>query len=355
MGVRLVRYTRDNITGNNNNSGSEIQQDHNELINRDLMDQHPIHAITGLQDFINYYNESVEEILNYELIKGTESTKSFELVYDKETKTMTGNIKISSANGNSIEIRDDGVFCVGGSQIKNTKSLNLLYTNSSDGIRILSGNVNVSSQSGNNIKINDDGLYCVGGSEIKNTNSVELKYTTNGDIKTLAANVKISSDEDNKIEIRNNGLYCTGGGGNGTGNALEITQTNHRLIVGNVVYLKADGTYAKAYAEESERIEAIGIVTEVEDANTFIVTVSGEFQTDLYDKYTNGTLLYLSEKTAGAVVDLPEKYVKPLGVKINTGILINVQRANIHEQEDLDNFDEYYTNEEIEILIDSIW
>ena len=354
MGVRLVRYTRDNITGNNNNSGSEIQQDHNELINRDLMDQHPIHAITGLQDFINYYNESVEEILNYELIKGTENTKSFELVYNKETKTMTGNVKISSANGNSIEIRNDGIFCVGGSEIQDTKSIDLIYTNNSDGIRILSGNVNISSKNGNNIKINDDGLYCVGGSEIKNTNSIELKYTTSGDIKTLAANVKISLEDKNKIEIRDDGLYCIGGG-NANSNVLEIIQNNHRLSIGNVVYLKADGTYAKAYAEDSERIEVVGIITEVIDSNTFILTVSGEFQTNLYDTYKNGSLLYLSEKTAGTIVNNPTKYIKPIGVKINTGILINIQRANIYEQDDFNETDDYYSNEEIEILIDSIW
>ena len=188
------------------------------------------------------------------------------------------------------------------------------------------------------------------------TKDIELKYTTSGDIKTLAANVKISSEDKNKIEIRDDGLYCIGGG-NTNSNVLEIIQNNHRLSVGNVVYLKSDGTYAKACAEESERIEAIGIITEIIDSNTFVLTVSGEFQTNIFDSYKNGSLLYLSEISAGAIIEKPIRYVKPIGIKINTGILINIQRANIYiDDEDLnDNPDESYSNEEIKVLIDSIW
>ena len=54
MGVRLVRYTR-------NNSKVNISNDHDELVNRDLMNQHPIYAITGLQEVLNILEDSIQE------------------------------------------------------------------------------------------------------------------------------------------------------------------------------------------------------------------------------------------------------------------------------------------------------
>ena len=47
-------FNGDNDFGINMGSVIEIKEnDHNKLINRDLMDQHPIDAITGLRDILN--------------------------------------------------------------------------------------------------------------------------------------------------------------------------------------------------------------------------------------------------------------------------------------------------------------
>lgn len=181
----------------------------------------------------------------------------------------------------------------------------------------------------------------------------DIYFSGKGPLKATAI---ISPDEGNTLEIRDNGLYCAGGGastgGNVNSNILNIQQTAHGLSVGNVVYLKSDGKYAKAFGEDSERIEVVGIITEVTDANNFIITVSGEFQTTGYDGYPNGTVLYLSDTTAGALTDAPTEYIKPIAIKINTGILINIQRANEYSFEGTLL---YYTSEEIINAINSLW
>lgn len=181
----------------------------------------------------------------------------------------------------------------------------------------------------------------------------DIYFSGKGPLKATAI---ISPDEGNTLEVRDNGLYCAGGGastgGNANSNILNIQQTAHGLSVGNVVYLKSDGKYAKAFGEDSERIEVVGIITEVTDANNFIITVSGEFQTTGYDGYPNGTVLYLSDTTAGALTDAPTEYIKPIAIKINTGILINIQRANEYSFEGTLL---YYTSEEIINAINSLW
>lgn len=181
----------------------------------------------------------------------------------------------------------------------------------------------------------------------------DIYFSGKGPLKATAI---ISPDESNTLEVRDNGLYCAGGGastgGNANSNILNIQQTAHGLSVGNVVYLKSDGKYAKAFGEDSERIEVVGIITEVTDANNFIITVSGEFQTTGYDSYPNGTVLYLSDTDVGVLTDKPTQYIKPIAIKINTGILINIQRANEYSFEGTLL---YYTSEEIINAINSLW
>lgn len=169
---------------------------------------------------------------------------------------------------------------------------------------------------------------------------------------TLFASVKISSKAGNKITKREDGLYC-GDIGESNSNILQIQQNNHGLIVGDVVYLKSDGLYAKALAEDTERIEVIGIVTKVVDVNNFVITISGEFKTSIYSSYTNGTVLYLSDSVAGTLTNVQGSYIKPIAIKINTGILINIQRANAFSL-DGDKIESYSLNE-ITNAIENLW
>lgn len=80
MGVRLVQYSE---TKKTNNDG---YGDHDELINKDLINQHPIYAITGLQEALNSL-EDVDNIINetlssLEQILSTHSKE--ESVYSKQ-------------------------------------------------------------------------------------------------------------------------------------------------------------------------------------------------------------------------------------------------------------------------------
>ena len=171
----------------------------------------------------------------------------------------------------------------------------------------------------------------------------------------LKGNVILSPDDNNGLEIRDNGLYCKGvnSDDNSSGNQINITQQLHNLQLGDVVYLKQDGLYDKAFGEDSDRIEVVGIVTNIIDDDNFVITTSGEFKTDLYNNYSNGTVLYLSDSVSGTLTDNPVNYIKPIAIKINTGILINIQRANIYSL-DTPNI-EHYTEDEIINAVNSLW
>ena len=123
-----------------------------------------------------------------------------------------------------------------------------------------------------------------------------------------------------------------------------------------IFYLKSDGTYAKAFAEDSERIEVIGMITEVIDDDNFVITVAGEYQTSLYSSYPNGTILYLSDiaSSLGMLIDTPTTYVKPIATKIPSGVLINIQRANAYTLDDATTV-VYYSSTEIKNAIASLW
>lgn len=91
MGVRLVKYGIINGTGTYN---------HDELLNRDLPDQHPISAITGLED----------RLKNSSGIDKTIDTSSLTLSYDKDTKTLTGNVNIFNSEDNALVLKTTGLY-----------------------------------------------------------------------------------------------------------------------------------------------------------------------------------------------------------------------------------------------------
>ena len=137
MGVRLVQYNR-----NNNNGDGSLNRDHDELINRDLLNQHPIYAITGLQEILNILEDSIEETntrLNQEIerinsdidsinkeleiindiisklnvIKDVEDTYSVDMSYDKDTKILKADVKIfedTRNDSNAIQLLAEGLY-----------------------------------------------------------------------------------------------------------------------------------------------------------------------------------------------------------------------------------------------------
>ena len=137
MGVRLVQYNR-----YNNNGDGNLNRDHDELINRDLLNQHPIYAITGLQEILNILEDSIEETntrLNQEIerinsdidsinkeleiindiisklnvIKDVEDTYSVDMSYDKDTKILKADVKIfedTRNDSNAIQLLAEGLY-----------------------------------------------------------------------------------------------------------------------------------------------------------------------------------------------------------------------------------------------------
>lgn len=138
MGVRLVRYNRDAA------SVDVIMSDHDELINRDLMNQHPIYAIIGLQEILNILEDSIDDtnelllakekaiyevikgiqdniadiektiadILNFNVINEVEETYSLKLSYDETTKTLKGDVKVykDKDDSNAIQVLAEGLY-----------------------------------------------------------------------------------------------------------------------------------------------------------------------------------------------------------------------------------------------------
>ena len=141
MGVRLVRYTR-------HNNEISSYNDHDELINRDLMNQHPIYAITGLQEVLNILEDSIyntntlmlekETIINGKIdaimtdiadinqalldigviiadlnvIDNVEETYSIKMEYDETTNTLKGDVKVypDKNDSNALQILADGLY-----------------------------------------------------------------------------------------------------------------------------------------------------------------------------------------------------------------------------------------------------
>jgi hypothetical protein len=93
--------------------------------------------------------------------------------------------------------------------------------------------------------------------------------------------------------------FTPGGGGTGTAKE-EITQPGHGLLVGQAVYVKSDGDFAPAKADDFVTAEVAGIIEEVIDSDTFVIVYAGAIEG--LSGLTTGGKYYLSDTTAGALV-----------------------------------------------------
>lgn len=82
---------------------------------------------------------------------------------------------------------------------------------------------------------------------------------------------------------------------------IEVNQTSHAFFIGAAVKSSGtDGQYARARADVEDDAEVIGVVTEIINADNFIMVTHGNI--DIADAVPNqpaGTVLYLSPTTAG--------------------------------------------------------
>lgn len=159
MGIRLVRYKKFNSEGSDSNL-----KDHDELINRDLMNQHPIYAITGLQEVLNMLEDSIQDtndlllkkdkatnkriddllleipdvkkmlaeitqyIQNFSLLNAVKETKSLHLDYDDKKKELSGYVKLHEQENivNGISVFSDGLF-VNRTEMEDSNTISWFY------------------------------------------------------------------------------------------------------------------------------------------------------------------------------------------------------------------------------------
>ena len=93
-------------------------------------------------------------------------------------------------------------------------------------------------------------------------------------------------------------------------NKITVDQTGHGLTFGNVVYMKSDGAYTKALADNPVTAEAVGVVSKVITADRLEITTHGEIIGDfsaVNDQSASlvaGAAYFVSPSTSGNITGL---------------------------------------------------
>lgn len=98
-------------------------------------------------------------------------------------------------------------------------------------------------------------------------------------------------------------------------------QVAHGFSVGDVIYVSADGTFALAQADNIATSYVAGFVIEVPNANTFRYVTHGTVTVGV-PAFAGGTIMYLSETTAGALTDVAPTspdIVRPVMMVVDNG------------------------------------
>ncbi len=175
MGVRLVKFPMEAEM-------YDFTLDHSLLENRNKIDQHPIFAITDLQETLDALDAAIKALPNQFL-----DTKTIDLTHDVDNRTLKADVKISafvdaSNRPNAIVEKDDGIYAPD-----------------------YAGDLTALDQ-----KIDD--TYQQLDTEIKklpNTfvDSQTVDFTQDIPNRTVTAEVKIVNSAENALEIRKNGLF----------------------------------------------------------------------------------------------------------------------------------------------------
>jgi hypothetical protein len=121
-----------------------------------------------------------------------------------------------------------------------------------------------------------------------------------------------------------------------TGFLVNVNQAAHGFVVGNVIYVSAADTYAKAKADALATVDAVGMVTVVDDADNFsyiaaripviLTTAQWDAIAGTTGGLTGGSKYYLSAATAGLLTASAPTYLGKLvliGINSTTGLFIN--------------------------------
>lgn len=364
MGVRLVKYSK---TFSESNSG-DANNDHSEMSNRDLQNQHPIYAITGLQEVLNTLEDSIDDtnklllqkdkttneridnilldieainkaieeirdiINNLNIIKDVQDTDTVDMDYNKDTKILKADVKIYSDddNTNALQVYSDGLYVPKIATV-DTKTVEWTKNKNSDnkpGLNNITASVKISKEADNEILEKDDGIYAPAFVISKESgNSIEKK--TDG---YYVEGLEISAEPDNVIEKLTDGLYVRD-----STNFRKVTQTAHGFTVGDFIYYHPTNKYQLASAIDSYDSNIVGMVIKVIDDNTFEYQWSGFVETKVFSSsqgYTQGMPVYISDTDPGKVVQEQPDISKAVGYPVeNVGIIISVERGIQYNQE----------------------
>ncbi len=154
----------------------------------------------------------------------------------------------------------------------------------------------------------------------------------------LTPGIMVTNDDgevDTKSIVGGTGITVTNGNGQGAGNIVisltdpsggkttqEVTQVAHGLAVRDWIRINNAGDYVKAQANTADNATVVGVVIDVEDADTFTMQQSGS--TDIFAGLTAGEKYFLSPTVAGGMTAVEtttpgEVSVPVLDAKATTG------------------------------------
>lgn len=139
-------------------------------------------------------------------------------------------------------------------------------------------------------------------------------------------------------------------------NNQEIVQEDHYFNVGDAIYYDIQlKRFSLALAYNNIESEVIGLVSQIIDNDTFVLTNTGTLYTDRYT-FPNNTVLYLSDINPGKLVSIAPTFVKPVAIQTTNGIIIDIARGWA-DKDSVSEPTEYeaYTQEELDEIISNIW
>lgn len=160
MGVRLVYYNK-----LHSSDGAGVYGDHDDLINRDIPNQHPIYAITGLQEILNI----IENLVN-------NHTKRLNGI-DNSIIQINNTISGIQQDIIDINLRIDNLRTL--ENVEDTNTVDLTYT---DATKTLKADVIVydAPDGKNQLQVTEFGLYAPK-PVFRDTNTVEWEHVTTGE------------------------------------------------------------------------------------------------------------------------------------------------------------------------------
>ena len=131
--------------------------------------------------------------------------------------TLTPSIKVSEVNGNQLVVYPDGVYVPTQTLLQDPITANnsnsIAFTVTGTNLHTLTGSVRVSADEGNSLEVRSNGVFVPTSSfsqaSLVATDSSTIDFTTSGAAgHNLTGSVRISTDSGNGLEARANGLFA---------------------------------------------------------------------------------------------------------------------------------------------------